>query len=41
MHFAFDLDNRMEGLFSELVSHFRLKVNMAKQVKMAKPLGML
>jgi hypothetical protein len=24
-----------------LVSHFRLKVNMAKQVKMAKPLGML
>jgi hypothetical protein len=35
MHFAFDLHNRTEGLFSELVSHFSLKV------KMDKPLGLL
>jgi hypothetical protein len=35
MHFAFDLHNQMEKLFSELVSHFSLKV------KMAKSLGML
>jgi hypothetical protein len=34
MHFAFDLHNRMEGLFSELISYFSL-------MKMDKPLGML
>jgi hypothetical protein len=33
MHFAFDLHNRMEGHFSELVSYFSLKMKMAKPLE--------
>jgi hypothetical protein len=33
MHFAFDLYNPMEGLFSELVSHFNITLSL--KVKMA------
>jgi hypothetical protein len=34
MHFAFNLHNRMEGLFSELISHVSLKVKMTKPLEM-------
>jgi hypothetical protein len=30
MHFAFDLHNRMDSFFSELVSYFSLNVKIAK-----------
>jgi hypothetical protein len=34
MHFAFDLHDRMECLFSELVSYFNLKMKIAKPLRM-------
>jgi hypothetical protein len=34
MHFAFDLHNRMDKHFSELISHFSLKVKLTKSLEM-------
>jgi hypothetical protein len=34
IHFAFDLHNWMEGLLSELISHFSLTVKMARPLRM-------